>query len=305
MTLPLDIETPLGAKALLLTQFNGAEHMGRLSEFHVQLKSKRPDILGEHMLGQNVTIRLELIGARRKERFFNGYITRWSGVTEIVDSVKGKKDTKAYIYDAVIHPWLWFLTRQGNSRIFQDMKVPEILKAVFNGHGGLASFEDKTTRSYSRWVYCCQYRETDFNFVSRLMEQEGIYYYFRHENGRHTLVLADSSAQHTPFQGYEILRFDLEDRPDIESVASWSAQYEIQTGKYVVDDYNPSTPRTALPSAACPTAPSARRRETSSSAIARSSPRACTRERNSRCPNCSPTTPTARTPQRWWISATC
>ena len=246
MARPIDIETPLGPKVLLLTEMSGSEHISRLSEFNVHLKSKRPDIMGEQMLGQNVTLRLELSGKSREGRYFNGYLTRWGGVTEIVDSVIGQKDTKAYLYEATVHPWLWFLTRQANSRIFQNQKVPDIIKAVFTGHGGLASFELKLTRTYPVWVNCCQYRETDFNFVCRLMEQEGIYFYFKHENGKHTLVLADSSAHHTPYPGYEKLRFDLEDRPDIEAISQWSAQYDIQPGKYVVDDYNPATPRTSL-----------------------------------------------------------
>ena len=97
MARPLDIETPLGEKVLLLTEFNGAEHISRLSEFSLHLKSKRPDIMGEQMLGQNVTMRLELAGKSREGRYFNGYVTRWGGVTEIVDSVKGEKDTKAYL----------------------------------------------------------------------------------------------------------------------------------------------------------------------------------------------------------------
>ncbi len=246
MTRALDIETPLGPGAFILTAFSGSEHMARLSEFRVQLKSKRPDITGEQMLGQNVTVRLELPASMHTARYFNAYITRWSGVTEIVDSMKGQQQTKAYLYEATMHPWLWFLTRQANSRIFQNKKVPEIIRDVFTAHGGLASFEDKTTRTYPRWVYCCQYRETDFNFVSRLMEQEGIYYYVRHDNGKHTLVLADSSAHHTPYPHYDALRFDQEGPADAEVIGSWNAQYDIQPGKYVVDDYNPEKPRTPL-----------------------------------------------------------
>ena len=250
MSRALDIQTPLGPGAFILTEFSGSEHIARLSEFGVQLKSKRPDIVGEQMLGQNVTVRLELAASMHASRYFNGYITRWGGVTEIVDSLQGQKQTKAYLYEATLHPWLWFLTRQANSRIFQNKKVPEIIKEVFGAHGGLASFEDKLTRTYPRWVYCCQYRETDFNFVSRLMEQEGIYYYVKHDNGKHTLVLADSSAHHTPYPHYDHLRFDQEDRPDGEVIGAWSAQYDIQPGKYVVDDYNPEKPRTQMAASA-------------------------------------------------------
>ena len=246
MTRALDIETPLGYQAFVLTAFSGSEHLARLSEFRVQLKSKRPDITGEQLLGHNVTVRLELAPSLRTSRYFNGYVTRWAGVTEIVDSLPGERLTKAYLYEATIHPWLWFLTRQANSRIFQNRTVAEIVKDVFAGHGGLASFEDKLARSYPRRAYCCQYRETDFNFVSRLMEREGIYYYVRHDNGRHTVVLVDSSAHHTPYPNYDQVRFDLEDRADAEVIGAWSAQYDIQPGKYVVDDYNPETPRNPM-----------------------------------------------------------
>ena len=90
-------------------------------------------------------------------------------------------------------PWLWFLTRTSDCRIFQEKTVPDIIKEIFRDHG-FTDFEERLSGSYRTWVYCVQYRETDFNFVSRLMEQEGIYYYFKHENGKHTLVLADSAV---------------------------------------------------------------------------------------------------------------
>lgn len=219
MTRALDIETPLGPQAFVLTGFSGTEHMSSLSEFRVQLKSKNPNIAGEAMLGQNVTLRLELAVNLHTVRYFNGYVTRWAGVTEILDSVDGAKQTKAYIYEATIHPWLWFLTRQTNSRIFQNRTLPEIIKDVFGGHGSLASFENKLTRAYPSRVYCCQYRETDFNFVSRLMEEAGICYYVTHVNGRHTVVLADSSAHHTPYPHYEQISFGQSDRADTEVMA--------------------------------------------------------------------------------------
>ena len=196
----LDIATPLGKDVFLLVEFSGHEHLSRLSEFTLRLKCKKPTIKAEDMLGQNVTVHLEL--NKGKARYFNGYVTRWSGVTEIRDSLEGEKETKAYLYEATVHPWLWFLTRQSNSRIFQNKKVPDIIAEVFRAHGGLASFTNKTTASYPDWEYCCQYRETDFNFVSRLMEQEGIYFYHRHEQGKHTLVLSDSYSGHQANPGF-------------------------------------------------------------------------------------------------------
>ncbi|WP_038825311.1 type VI secretion system tip protein VgrG, partial [Pseudomonas aeruginosa] len=86
-------------------------------------------------------------------------------------------------------PWLWLLTRTSDCRIFQNQKVPDIIKQVFRDLG-FSDFEDALSRSYREWEYCVQYRETSFDFVSRLMEQEGIYYWFRHEQKRHILVLS-------------------------------------------------------------------------------------------------------------------
>jgi type VI secretion system secreted protein VgrG len=240
----LDVETPLGPGAFLLIEFHGQEHLSRLSEFSLRLKCKQPDIGPEKMLGQNLTARVEL--HKGKARYFNGYVTSWGGVTEQIDSIVGGKQTKAYVYEATVHPWLWFLTRQSNSRIFQNKTAVAILEEVFNAYGGLASFKNKTTGRYQEWDYCAQYRETDFNFVSRLMEQEGIYYFVEHENGRHAITLVDSSAAHQPYPGYDEVRFDKEDRDKQETLSTWSGRNEIQPGRYTVNDYNPLKPRTSL-----------------------------------------------------------
>jgi len=247
----LAIATPLDPD-LILVSMSGTEQISGLSSFTVQLKSKKPTITAEQTLGQNVTIYLELDD--KKSRFFNGYITRWSGVHEFVESVQGQASTKSYMYEAVVQPWLWFLTRQSNSRIFQKKTVPDILRDVFGKIGGLASFKIELSRTYPEWDYCCQYRESDFNFVSRLMEQEGIYYWFEHENGKHTLVIGDSSTQHKPFPGYEKVRFAEPDTAAAGAAAdtleSWQSQYEVQSGKFTADDYDYLNPKAQLLSSA-------------------------------------------------------
>ena len=103
-------------------------------------------------------------------------------------------------YFAVVRPWLWFLTRTADCRIFQEMTVPDIVKKVF-GEEPTNDFKFELTSKYRKWTYCVQYRETDFNFVSRLMEQEGIYYYFRHTDGHNTVVLTDSTGKHVADAG--------------------------------------------------------------------------------------------------------
>ena len=107
-------------------------------------------------------------------------------------------------YRATLSPWLWFLTRTADCRIFQEMTIPDILKQVFRDHG-FTDFEESLSATYKEWEYCVQYRETDFNFISRLMEQEGIYYYFKHEDGKHTLVLCDGYSSHTAVTGYDTI----------------------------------------------------------------------------------------------------
>ena len=113
---------------------SGTERPSGLNSLTVQVKSKKPTVSGEQMLGQNVTIYLELV--ENKLRFFNGHVTRWSGVHEIVGSIKGQKETEAYLSEATVQPWLCFLTRQTNGRSFQKKTVPDILRDVVGKIGG-------------------------------------------------------------------------------------------------------------------------------------------------------------------------
>lgn len=244
MARSLDVETVLGPGAMLLIELTGQEHLSRLGEFNLRLKCKQPDIGPDRMLGQNLTARVELHGGNA--RYFNGYTTRWNGPTEVRDSIQGAKETKAYVYEATVHPWLWFLTRQSNSRIFQNKTVPQIVQEVFQSYGGLASFTMNLMGSYPPTEFCCQYRETDFNFVARLLEQEGIYWFVEHENGKHSVTLVDSSSAHQPYPGYEEVRFDREDRARQEMLSTWFGRHEIQPGRYTVNDYDPLKPRTNL-----------------------------------------------------------
>ena len=126
------------------------------------------------------------------ERYFHGIVARCS---QNVDQGQFAS------YQATLRPWLWLLSRTSDCRIFQNLTIPQIIKQVFRDLG-FSDFEDALSRPYREWEYCVQYRETSFDFVSRLMEQEGIYYFFRHEQGRHVLVLADAYGAHTRAPGY-------------------------------------------------------------------------------------------------------
>jgi len=238
MTRAFEITTPLGQDVLLFHRMSAREEISRLSECQLDLLSTKGDIKLDDILGKNVTVKAEL--PDNQWRYFNGFVTRFAQTGTF-----GRYIT----YHATVRPWLWMLTRTANCRIFQKMTVPDIMKQVFNDHGQIADTKFELTGSYEAWDYCVQYRETDFNFISRLMEQEGIYYYLKHQDGRHTVVFADSAGAHGPFAGYEQIPFiphDRAARPEQERVTDWHLEREIQPGRYVIDDYDFERPSVEL-----------------------------------------------------------
>src|SRR5574338_119961 len=183
------IATPLGKDVLLLRGFTGSEAISQLFHFDLDLVSENHEIKFQDIVGKNVT--LSILDADGKPRYWNGFISRFS---------QGSQDRRLIAYRAQMVPWLWFLTRTADCRIFQNMAVPDIIRKIFSDLG----FQDFALRLYGSFTpreYCVQYRETDFNFVSRLMEEEGIGYYFRHTDGHDTLVLTDSTTKHTATPG--------------------------------------------------------------------------------------------------------
>jgi type VI secretion system secreted protein VgrG len=233
----MEIVTPLGEDVLLFHGMSAREEMSRPFEYKLDLLSDKETVAFDDILGKNVTIKFQLTDDRT--RYFNGYVTRIA---------QGGTYGRYHRYLATVRPWLWFLTRTTDCRIFQDMKVPDIIKQVFADHGA-ADFKMELTGTYRKWTYCVQYRETDFNFVSRLMEQEGIGYYFRHSDGKNTLVLTDSTSKHTPAEGCEALSYIKpfeQVKPDTEHVHAWDFGREIQPGMYVHDDYDFERPSVEL-----------------------------------------------------------
>lgn len=222
------IETALGSDKLLLRGFSLHEQLGRLFEIEVDLASEEANIPFDEVLGKNATIRLE--NGPGTTRFFNGFVSRFEQVGDVA---------KYSRFRATLVPWLWFLTRTADCRIFQNKTAPEIIEQVFKWHG-FGAYKLNLSQSYSAREYCVQYRETDFNFVSRLMEEEGIYYFFQHENGRHTLILADSRSAHKPAPNAATLAFRPlhADHGGQDTVNDWSLRQEVQPIAYGLKDFN-------------------------------------------------------------------
>jgi type VI secretion system secreted protein VgrG len=234
---PVEITTPLGDDVLLFYRMTATEQLGRMFQFEIEMLSKEPDIKFDDILGQNVTVRLDL--ADDKKRYFNGFVSRFSQ--------EGFLD-EFHVYSATVTPWLWFLTQTADCRIFQEKTVPDIIKTVFKDHG-FSDYEESLSGNYRKWEYCVQYRETDFNFVNRLMEQEGIYYYFKHEKEKHTLVLSDSVSSHEPYPGYETLPFFPRDenlKRERDHIYDWTLARKIQTGIYALNDFDFTRPKANL-----------------------------------------------------------
>ncbi|MCU0840964.1 MAG: type VI secretion system tip protein VgrG [Thiobacillaceae bacterium] len=240
----LEITTPLGADAFMVTRLTGREEIGRLSEYQLDLLSPRNSISDKDILGKNVTIRLAMGGGNW--RYFNGYVSRFMILGETRSPVFEK--SRAYAYQMTVRPWLWFLSRTSTCQIFLEKDVPTVIKEVF-GRWPFAKHEQKLSATYQKWENCVQYRETDFNFVSRLMEQEGIYYFFEHDNGKHEMVMLDAMTAHKPRKGYEEIEYNESPEGQIRDrqyIHGWEVTLEIQPGRYAIDDYDFEKPQAEL-----------------------------------------------------------
>lgn len=176
---PIKVKTPLGEDVLLLERFDGKEAISQPFEFHLHMVSPNKGIDLSALLNKPVTIYLRL--PNLSYRHFHG-------------KCRSARQLEVHMglttYQLEMAPWFWFLTQHSDCRFWLDKTTPEILEEVFSEHGG--SFRMNLSRSYEVRKFCVQYRETDFNFASRLMEEEGIWYYFEHSENDHIMVLCDS-----------------------------------------------------------------------------------------------------------------
>src|SRR3982751_1071343 len=234
---PITLKSPLPAADLLFESMTCSAGLSSLGETQLHLLSAKPDLKPDALLGKPVTVTVQL--RNDAKRHFNGFVSRFGA---------GVHRGRYFAYQATVSPWLWFLTRTSDCRIFQDQTVPEIVKKVFEDHG-VANFEFKTFRTYRKWVYCVQYRESDYNFVARLLEHEGIYWYFEHSDGKHKLILVDSQSAHDAAPTCESLPYLAEGTataPDIDCVSDWGYTQEVRPGKYALTSYDFERPSTDL-----------------------------------------------------------
>ncbi len=231
------VKSSLGEGTFLLRNLNAIEMLGQPFRIDLTLDSDDQNIGYKKLLGQHLTIEIDM--NETEHRYFDGLVTRFSYV--------GLHNFRAR-YEVTLSPWLWLLKKHVQCKIFQQKDVPTIIKDVFRA-ANFDDFDDKLQRTdYVVLDYCVQYRESDFDFVSRLMEQEGIYYYFEHSNGTHKLVLCDGTGSHEKFRSKygDIQLMRAEDETQTETAWGWSLTQELQSGQYTLTDYDLEKPNADL-----------------------------------------------------------
>jgi type VI secretion system secreted protein VgrG len=238
MPAAITLQSPLPAADLFIESMTVEEGLSQMGSIQLNLLSPSNTIAAADLLGKPVGV--TLTDADDHKRHFHGHVTRFG---------HGAARGRFHAYHAEVRPWPWFLTRTTDCRIFQAMTVPDIVKQVCNDHPGIAQLKFKLFRSYRKWDYCVQYRETDFQFISRLLEHEGIYWFIAHESGKHTLTLLDAISAHDPVGGTASIRH-IEDPstapPDEQFISNWRFDEEIQTEKVVLTSYDFERPATSL-----------------------------------------------------------
>ena len=232
----ISISTPLGTDKLLLRRFQGSEAISELFHFTLEMQSEDNALTFASIVGKSATISVVL--ADGSTRYVNGIVGRF---------MQAGADARFTTYIAELHPWFWLMTMSADCRIWQNKSVIDIVTGLFT-ELGFTDFKNSTTGTYTALEYCVQYNETAYAFVSRMLERFGIFYFFTHEDGKHTLVLADDPSAFTDCAGAATVDY-------AEIAGDWQQQNVVTNllieetvipGKYAVDDFGFETPSTDL-----------------------------------------------------------
>ncbi len=247
---------PLGPDEVVMTGFSGREAISNLFSFRLEFISTKLDLKPGEIIGKEVAIEMDRRdnrGTPLTPRYFHGYLSRFAA-GNVVESKNGQH--KYRIYRAEMVPWLWFLTQTARCFLFfpekEDKSIFEIIEAVFvraksdlhvDPVNDLKGINDLKKRMVK---HCVQYRETDFNFVSRTMERYGVFYYFKFEDGKHTLVV-DMKKNYPNCEEAEVMYPRVTGTQSAEDhITDWQHDYEFVPGKSAYTDYNFEKPSTSL-----------------------------------------------------------
>jgi type VI secretion system secreted protein VgrG len=224
---PMQVTTPAGTDVLLLEGLSVHESVSEPFEITLDLLSTNAKIDPDTMLRKAITVTLELQGGG--ERYFHGFVSRFA---------QGGRGDQFVSYRAEVVPALWFLNLVSDCRVFQNMSVPDIVQKVLND-SGLTDVKTNLVGAYSPREYCVQYRESNFTFISRLMEEEGIFYFFEHAKDKHTLVIADNTgaAEPGPVGKLKVAFADAETAEQGDIIDQFEMLSVVRPGKVTLADY--------------------------------------------------------------------
>ncbi|MGF7212420.1 type VI secretion system secreted protein VgrG [Skermanella aerolata] len=222
---------------LQLESLNGREALGRPFQFDVLVSSTDDKLTPSALLGAPLAVEMDVQGGRH--RYFHGYVA---------DATLLEFGGERTRYGLTVVPWLWFLTGRQDCRIFQNLDVVEILEKVFERYP-TADFVSRVVERYRKREYCVQYRENDLDFITRLMEDEGIYYFFEHSAGGHELVLADHPSAHSAAPNYDTVPYyppDYGARRERDYLDGWQAVARVRPAKSILRSFDFEKPRMDL-----------------------------------------------------------
>ena len=244
------VMTNAGKDVLLLDGVSGVEGISRPFRFVLNLMSEvsagnPPKVVPHQLVGTSMTVKIGLTTPGTGQPLGDRYLT---GMCERFVQAGGN-DQFAH-FSATIVPWFSFLNYSTNCRIFQDKDVKSIINEVVSAHGYSGHLRVDLTKSYATRDYCVQYRETDFAFLSRLMEDEGIYYYFEHSNGNHVMVLADAPSCYKDVPLQNSFKYapasDGGQEVAADAVKDWRIEERMHPGKWTTRDYHHESPDNRL-----------------------------------------------------------
>ena len=227
----MEFTSPLGQDVLLIEALTGTEGISHLFEFHADLLADVSTTIDPaDIVGTNVSVSIALADDQGM-RWVNGIVTSFE---------QGASDEEYTEYRATIMPSMWETTLGSNCRVFQNMSGLDVVKQVFSDYG--LSVTDKTTGSYAKLEYCTQYSESDFHFVSRLMQEHGISYWFEHTEQANKIVLADDTSGYADCPLVSTVQFE-SGAAGAESaygarVTEFTMEASMVSGSHSTADYN-------------------------------------------------------------------
>lgn len=239
MTKRIRVITALNDETILFRQLQGKESLSSLYYYEVELLSPNPALDLDALLATSMSVQIQAQQAQSRQ--ISGVVTE----AEFIG--RESLTTRYYIYKFTLRPWLWYLTQTRDCRIYQEQTAVQIIQKILDKYPFQVDW--RLLDSYRQWQYCVQFEESDFDFISRLMEKEGIYYWFEQRDQEHRLVLADHRGAHRAIANQETVRYYAPDRlvsAHENYIYAWLPQAQVGPSQVSSNDFDFTQPLSSL-----------------------------------------------------------